>query len=311
MARVLIIDDVYESLIIGLRDAGHEVFYEPEIRAQNVENRCVELSIDGLVIRSKRTLDEQFFNQVNSLKWVGRAGAGVDNIDDKTASEKGIKLIHAAGANADSVAEHVMGMLLSFRHKLYKAHNSVISGGWEREAHRGIELKGKTIGIIGFGHTGSALARKLASFDVNLLVYDRFKQNFGNDQVKEVALEELLSHSDVISFHVPLTDLTRNWVSESLIGECKKGVILINASRGEIFDIQRVYAHLQSGKIGGLLLDVYPQEPPLKSNNELSQYFHLLSKNENVMFSPHVGGWSIESYQNISDYLLANILKVI
>lgn len=308
MARVLIIDDVYESLVSGLAAAGHEVFYEPEISSTDVCARCAELKVDGLIVRSKLHLSESFFNQVSSLKWVGRAGAGVDNIDEKSASERGIKLFHAAGANADSVAEHVIGMLLAFRHRLILSHNSVVSGKWDREGHRGFELKGKTIGIIGYGHTGFALSRKLRGFDVNVLAYDRFKKGFGNEYVRETELSDLIRHADVISFHVPLTDLTRNWVDQQFILGCKEGVILINSSRGEVFDIQSIYGFLATGKLGGLLLDVYPQEPPLKADNELSQYFHQLSKNCNVMFSPHVAGWSAESYQNISYVLLSKIL---
>ena len=308
MSKILIIDDVYESLVNGLLAAGHEVYYEPEILGIDVCTRCADLVVDGLIVRSKLQIDDTFFSLVPSLKWIGRAGAGVDNIDEKSAVERGIKLFHAAGANADSVAEHVMGMLLAFRHKLLSSHISVISGQWNREGHRGFELKGKTIGIIGYGYTGSALARRLRGFDVNILAYDRFKQGFGNECVREVDFTEVISHADVISFHVPLTELTRNWVDENFILGCKNGVILINASRGEVFDIQSLKSSFDEGKIGGLILDVYPQEPPLKADNELSQYFQQLCKNSNVMFSPHVAGWSQESYQNISNVLLSKIL---
>jgi D-3-phosphoglycerate dehydrogenase len=164
------------------------------------------------------------------------------------------------------------------------------------------------VGIVGFGFTGSALARKLRGFDVEILAYDRFKQGYGNEQVREVNLPELIGHADVISFHVPLTDLTRNWVDSEFVEGCKDGVVLINSSRGEVVDIQSICPLLETGKIGGLLLDVYPQEPPMKKENELSQYFQQLSKNSNVMFSPHVAGWSKESYQNISAVLLSKIL---
>jgi len=197
---------------------------------------------------------------------------------------------------------------LAFRHKLLSSHLSVVSGKWDREGHRGFELKGKTIGIIGYGYTGSALAQKLLGFDVNILAYDRFKQGIGNEFVREVDSLELMSHADVISFHVPLTELTRNWVDENFILGCKQGVILINASRGEVFDIQSICGSLSTGKLGGLLLDVYPQEPPLRQVNELSQNFQQLIKNDIVMFSPHVAGWSEESYQNISNVLLSKIL---
>jgi D-3-phosphoglycerate dehydrogenase len=308
MARILIIDDVYESLVSGLIAAGHEVFYEPSISVAQVADRCIDLRPDGLIVRSKLHLGESFFSRVSSVKWIGRAGAGVDNIDEKAASERGIKLFHAAGANADSVAEHVIGMLLAFRHKLLLSHSSVVSGVWDREVHRGFELKGKVVGIVGYGFTGSALARKLRGFDVEILAYDRFKQGFGNEYVREVNISELLGHADVISLHVPLTDLTRNWVNEEFIEGCKEGLVLINSSRGEVIDIQSIYSSLERGKIGGLLLDVYPQEPPMKLDNELSQYFQQLSKNGNVMFSPHVAGWSVESYQNISEVLLSKLL---
>lgn len=310
--RVLIIDDVHESLILGLESAHYHVMYMPEIKAADVLRFSQENNISGLVVRSKMSFSGEFLHALSTLKWIARAGVGTDNIDVHVAQQLGIKIVVADGANAVSVAEHVLGMLLSFLHKLYVSNDHVKNGGWDRESHRGIELSEKVVGIIGMGNTGTALARLLVGFNVRVFAYDKYKHGFGNHYIKECdTLEEVYRNSDVLSYHVPLTEETKGMIGEVLISALtmEKRPIVINASRGGVFDAEVMKRALDNRQISGLLLDVWPTEPPTKGSEALRSVFDYFVQKNNVMFSPHVGGWSVESYERISRKLLTLILN--
>ena len=308
--RVLVIDDVHESLIMGLNAHGFEVFYEENIKSDTVLNRAIELQVEGIVVRSKLFFSGEFLHACNTLKWIARAGVGTDNIDMKAAHELGIRVLNADGANAITVAEHVLGMILGFLHKLPAADAHVLEGKWDRNAFRGRELSSLKVGIVGMGNTGSALAGLLKGFQVEVLGYDKYKTGFARDNIQEaVSLESVWQSCDIISFHVPLTEETQGMINANYLVESRLKPLIINASRGVVLDVISMVNSLKLGQISGLILDVWPDEPPTKVNAFYRSDFDWLKTQSRVMFSPHVAGWSDESYERISLKLLDNVLK--
>ncbi len=281
----------------------------PEIKANKIADFIVNENIEGLVIRSKLFLNEDFFVKCSSLIWVARGGAGMDNIDEDAAFRAGVKLMNSENANSDAVGEQTLAMLLALRTNLVKSHNEVSSGIWNREGNRGVELKGKTVGIIGYGNTGKAVCEKLSGFGVNILVYDKYKSEFSDTNLTEVKLDEILAKSDIISLHIPLNSETENFVNDSFINQVTNPFVLLNLSRGKIVDIQSVIKFLKSGKIVGFGADVLPNEPPNMNDDFDKKMLQTLNSFSNVLLTPHVGGWTIESYEKISEILLINILN--
>lgn len=309
LKKVLIVDDVHQSLVHGLIAENFDVHYRPDLLENEIVNFIQTVGFEGLVIRSKMYLNVSFFDQCGSIRWIARAGAGMDNIDEEAAHNAGVHLMNSENANSDAVGEQTLAMLLAIHTNLVKSHGEVIRFQWDREGNRGFELKGKTVGIIGYGNTGKAVAEKLGGFGVQILAYDKYKSKFSDNNVTEVNLDELKDKSDVISLHIPLTKETENLVDEQFINGVKKPFVLLNLSRGKIVDIQSVVNFLESGKLIGFGADVLPVEPPLKSNEKDHRMLQKLFDFRNVVLSPHVGGWTIESYERISQILLFNILK--
>ena len=307
--KVLIIDDVHQVLVHGLIAQNFDVHYFPDITKNEVIPLLQGSDFVGLVVRSKMYLDANFFQLCGSLKWVARAGAGMDNIDTDAAKLAGVELFNSENANSDAVGEQTLAMLLSLCTKLISGNYQVKEFRWNREAHRGFELKGKTVGIIGYGNTGMAVAEKLQGFGVHVIAYDKYKAQFTDNKVTEVNLDTLMDKSDIISLHIPLTDETRNFVDFSFLNAVRKPFVLLNLSRGQIVDIESVVSFLQSGKLIGFCADVLPVEPPKNSDEKEKQLLQKLFSFENVIVSPHVGGWTVESYEKISQVLLFNILK--
>jgi D-3-phosphoglycerate dehydrogenase len=217
--------------------------------------------------------------------------------------------MNSENANSDAVGEHTLAMLLALRTNLVKSHNEVAQGIWNREGNRGFELKGKTVGIIGYGNTGKAVCEKLSGFGVKILVHDKYKSEFSDTNLTEANLDEILAKSDIISLHIPLNKETENFVNDEFINKVSKPFVLLNLSRGKIVDIQSVIRFLQSGKIVGFGADVLPNEPPNLNNDFDRNMLQKLNSYTNVLLTPHVGGWTIESYEKISEILLLNILK--
>ena len=308
--RVLVVDDVHESLVTGLKTHGFEVFYEENIESGAVLTRAIELKVEGIVVRSKLFFSGEFLHACNTLKWIARAGVGTDNIDMNTAHQLGIKVLNADGANALTVAEHVLGMILGFLHKLPAADAHVREGKWDRNAFRGRELSSLKVGIVGMGNTGSALAGLLKGFQVEVLGYDKYKSGFAHDYIKEAnCLDAIWQTCDIISFHVPLTEETQGMINANYLVENGLKPLIINASRGAILEVASMVNSLKMGLISGLILDVWPDEPPTKANALYRSDFDWLKTQSRVMFSPHVAGWSYESYERISLKLLDNVLK--
>lgn len=308
--RVLIIDPVHDILVSGLTEHGFGVYYQPDISASDVKNAIFDLEISGLIVRSKMSFSGEFFQGLTTLKWLARAGVGLDNVDGTAAAQAGVHLLNAEGANAQSVAEHVLGMMLGFNHRLFDANHEVKRGQWDREKHRGRELSSMTVGIIGVGNTGGALARLLQGFSIPILGYDKYKTGFGQGNLEEVSsLDRLFEEADILSFHIPLNEETVGFVDAPFLSKLKKRPLIINAARGGIMDVVALEKALNDGRISGLLLDVWPVEPPLNDSGVARDIFERWASSHKVIFSPHVAGWSFESYEHISRRLLDNILK--
>ena len=305
--KVLHLDINYDLLINQLNDLGFTNHEDYTSSKEDIEVKIHEY--DGFIIRSRFAIDKQFLDAAKNLKFIGRVGAGLENIDCEYAEEKGIYLISAPEGNRNAVGEHTLGMLLSLFNKLNKADAEVKDGKWLREANRGIELDGKTVGLIGYGNMGKAFAKKLRGFDVEVLCYD-IKNNVSDANAKQVSLAEFQEKADVVSLHTPQTVLTVKMVNEAFINQFKKPFWLINTARGKSVVTQDLVFALKSGKILGAGLDVLEYEKASFEKlfaKELPEAFQYLINSENVLLSPHVAGWTIESKEKLAQTIVNKI----
>ena len=267
---------------------------------------------DGLIIRSRFSIDASFLEKAKNLKFIGRVGAGLENIDCSYAKNNGITLIAAPEGNRNAVGEHCLGMLLSLFNKLNKANGEIKKGQWLREENRGVELDGKTIGVIGYGNMGKSFAKKLRGFNVEVLCYD-LKPNVSDDCCKQVSLREFQQKVDVLSLHTPQTELTRNMVNTNFIQSFKKNFWLLNTARGTSVVTKDLVIALKSGKILGAGLDVLEYEKAsfenLFTNDKIPKAFQYLINSKNVLLSPHVAGWTIESKEKLAQTIVDKIKK--
>lgn len=305
--KILHLDTNHSLLINQLNDLGFTNREDYSSSKEDIEAKIHEY--DGIVIRSRFTIDKQFLDKATNLKFIGRVGAGLENIDCDYAESKRVYLISAPEGNRNAVGEHALGMLLSLFNKLNKADKEVKQGKWLREDNRGIELDGKTIGLIGYGNMGKAFAKKLKGFDVEVLCYD-IKLNIGDENARQVSLKELQEKADVLSLHTPQTLLTTNMVNEAYISQFKKSFWLINTARGKSVVTSDLVAALKSGKILGAGLDVLEYEKASFENlfsSEIPQAFEYLIQAENVLLTPHVAGWTIESKEKLAQTIVDKI----
>lgn len=308
MDKVLVIDDVHGLLTAGMEEAGYVVEYRPK----TTRSELLELvgGYEGLVVRTKTTIDEEVLKKATRLKFIARAGSGVDNIDTDYCDRHGILYVNAGEANADAVAEQTIGMLLGLLANIVKADDEVRRMTWDREGNRGTELKGKTVGIVGYGNTGKAVAKKLSGFDVKVLAYDRYLQHYSDAYAKEAEMSELFEEADVITFHVPLTDETKGMVNRDYLHSFSKPVILLNLSRGGVVRTADLVEAMMNGKVIAGGLDVLENEKLDTMTSEQKRLFDFLIKSTATVLTPHVGGWTTESYEKISKVLLQKIKEL-
>lgn len=309
MRNCLIIDEMHESIVPLLKEIGVEPDYKPKITVSEVEE--IIGSYEGLILRSKLTLTRNLLEKGKNLRYVARAGAGVDQIDEDYLLQRNIKLINAPEGNRDAVGEHTLGMLLCLFNRLNLADLEVKAGKWRREQNRGHEIKGKTIGIIGYGNMGNAFAKRLQGFECEVLAYDKFKRKFGNEFARETNFEELQEKADVISFHIPLNQHNKYLVSEEYLEGFKKNIYIINLARGEVIPFSVLVAGVKSGKIIGAGLDVLENEKLETLTPQQSTDFQFLTQQKNLLFTPHVGGWTFESYARLNEVLADKIGKLL
>ncbi|RKD20170.1 phosphoglycerate dehydrogenase [Pelobium manganitolerans] len=304
MKKILIVDDLHPAFKLEAEGMGFEVDDLPLIKKAEVLE--ILKDYEGLAIRTKFRVDAEVLAAAPKLKFVARAGAGMDNIDVDIAEAKGIKLINAPEGNADAVGEHTLGMLLSLMNNFRKADTEIRNGIWDREGNRGYELMGKTVGIIGYGHMGQAFAKRLAGFGVKVIAYDKYKTRFTDDYASEASMEEIVKYCDVLSLHIPLTRETKQMVDEEYLRHFRRPIFFLNAARGEIVNTKAVLNAINSGQILGAGLDVLEKEkfPTLGE----ADFYEALKNHPKVLLTPHVGGWTFDSYRKISE-VLARKLK--
>lgn len=308
-ARVLITDGVHRVLIEGLTTAGYYCDYMPSISLEEV--RAIIPQYQGIIINSKITVDRSFLDKATQLKFIGRLGSGLEIIDLEYAQIKKVAVHRAPDGNCDAVAEHAMGMLLSLAINLRRSDQQVRQNNWQREQNRGWELMGKTVGIIGFGYTGMALAKRLMGFGVKILVYDKYKSNYAKKMpgIIETNMEQIQEEADVLSFHLPSTPETKGMVGLEYWKKFKKPLVLINTSRGNIVQTKALLEALDSGQIVGACLDVFENEKPITYTKNENLLFQDLFARENVLVTPHIAGWTVESKERLAELLLDRIMK--
>lgn len=301
--NILIVDDIHPIFIEQAEAMGYTCNYQPTIKAD--EAFAILNNYDGLVIRSKFQVDKTVIDLAPNLRFICRAGAGMDNIDEDYALKQNITLINAPEGNSDAVGEHAIGLLLSLMNNINIADAQIRAGSWQREANRGHELKGKVVGIIGYGHMGQSLARKLSGFQVEVIAYDKYKTGFSDRYAREVSMEEIVKHSNVLSLHVPLTRETNGMVDDEFLFHFKKPIFLINTSRGKVVKTSAVLNAIKQNKIIGAGLDVLEVEkfPALTEQ----AWFEELRGSGKVILSPHVAGWTFDSYCKISEVMASKL----
>lgn len=304
--KILIVDDLHPIFKEQAEALGYEVHDRPDITG--AETLAAVKDYDGIAVRTKFRIDKEIFDAAPKLKFVARAGAGLDNIDIDIAKEKGIALLAANEGNMDAVGEHAVGLLLALMNNFRKADVEIRNGIWDREGNRGYELKGKTVGIIGYGFMGQSFARKLSGFGVNVIAYDKYKTGFSDEFAREVSMEEIVKHSDVLSLHIPLTKETKQMVDDEYFFHFKKPIFFINTARGEIVNVKAVLNNITNGKILGAGLDVLEAEkfPTLAEQD----WYDALKINEKLILTPHVAGWTFDSYRKISEVLADKLAEI-
>lgn len=307
--RVLITDNTHPILKETLESAGHQVTVDSGVSYESLLSQIKEY--DAMVVRSKIIIDRNFLSHARHLRCIGRVGAGMETIDVEYAESLGIRCLNSPEGNRDAVGEHALGLLLSLFNHLARADSQVRQGIWHREENRGLEIKGKTIGIIGFGNMGAAFAQRLQGFECDIIAYDKYKPHgYAPAYVQEVSLEELQARAEVVSLHVPLTDETHHMVDRDFIQKFSHDFYLINTSRGPVVKTCDLAQAVKTGKVKGAALDVLEYEDMSKDGLDTSHpdLQYLLSC-PNVVFSPHVGGWTVESKYKLAKFLAEKMLK--
>jgi D-3-phosphoglycerate dehydrogenase len=300
MRKVLIVDEVHPSMAEGLTKLGFEVETRTDLTL--AEFVSILPAYEGLVVRSKFKITAELLENT-SLTFIARAGAGLDLLDVDASLARGIAVFSANEGNSDAVAEHVIGQILSLAHKLHTSDTEVRHGLWEREGNRGFEIKGKTIGIIGYGNMGKAVATRLSGFGLTILAYDKYAPSVDYP----ATMEQIFEEADIVSLHIPLTSETHELVSAEFIDSFRKPILLVNSSRGPISPLQPLWHGLRTGRIKGLALDVLPNEKLASWSPLEKELFAEIAAYPATIFSPHVAGWTTESYFKINEVLLEKI----
>lgn len=303
--KCLVVDPMHDSLFPMLEKIGWHVDYFPNITREEIK-QC-HAGYDGLIVRSKTIVDRDLLGDYPTLKFVGRAGAGMDNLDIDYLNEKQVYVLNAAEGNRDAVGEFTVGLLLALMRNIPQADRQVKNFSWERESNRGEEIMGKTICLIGYGNMGQAFAQRLSGFGCKVLAYDKYKKGFGNNFCQEVSMERVFADTDILSLHIPLTEETRGMVDIDYFNRFKKNIIIVNTARGEVIPLADLVQAIEKGKVRGALLDVLENEKINNLTADQQQSFKKLAGKSNVIFTPHIAGWTFESHIKINVALVEKI----
>jgi D-3-phosphoglycerate dehydrogenase len=291
--------------LIEYFQAGHAVLYEPSISYQQLLERAPEIA--GLVVTTRIRVDRAFLERASSLRWIGRLGSGLELIDSDFAESKGIRVLSSPEGNRNAVAEHTLGMLLALLNRQFIGFQQVRQGIWLRDENRGAELQGKTVGIIGYGNTGSQFARLLQPFEVTVLAYDKRNFGFANNHVREASLEQIQRYADVVSFHVPLAVDTHHMANAEFFARLERKPVIINTSRGSVVNQADLAGALRSGTVSGAALDVLENERLEAYTEEEKEALAWLCAQPNVVITPHIAGYSHEALLRMAEVLVAKL----
>lgn len=307
-----------KSIHIGLVDSVHEscqqlleknglVVHDLSGLTESETRKAIG-KMDAIVVRSRFPFDRQFMEDNRHLKCIGRWGSGLENIDLEAAEDVGIAVVNAPEGNRQAVAEHALLLLLSMMRHMPRIDQEVRRGVWQREQNRGTELYGKTVGIIGYGHTGSAFARVLAGFRVKVLAYDKYRHGFSDDHIEEATLDEIFKHADVVSLHLPQSEETKHYVDADFIARLQKPIYLLNTARGQLIDPQALLDGLDSGVIIRAGLDVLPFETSSFEQLDNNPQQAAFLQHPHMVFSPHIAGWTQESNVKMAEWLVGRMV---
>ncbi|MEQ1553144.1 MAG: NAD(P)-dependent oxidoreductase [Ferruginibacter sp.] len=302
---ILITAKAHPSLQETFLQSGKDVLYLPEITYEELLNKIPEAT--GLIVTTRLKIDKTIIDAALKLKWIGRLGSGMELIDVEYATTKNIECISSPEGNRNAVAEHALAMLLTIKNNIIKSAAEVKKGKWIRDENRGVEIMGKTIGIIGYGNTGESFAKLLAAFGVTMLAYDKYKTDFGGKFIREAEMEQVCKYADVISFHVPLSNETKYMANETFFNSLQNKPFIINTSRGNVIDTCALINALKHDKISGVALDVLENEK-LETYSELqNEQLQFLLNDSRVLITPHIAGYSNEAFYKMSAVILEKL----